>query len=373
MSTRDRLHVGVDARCLNTTHVRGMGKYVAEMMAHGPREEVIQWTLYGDRPEEPFHAPAGTPARIELFDFKGYRFHTWEQVGLPWRSSRAGVDVLHCTATTLPWWQPVPTVVTLHDTLPWQGDRAPSDAWYLDRLTPAALRKCRAVITISEASRRDIVALWPWLEPKLHVIPHGVGDSYFAVPDEKSAETLRAQTEGHPYLLYIGGALERKRFAWAARIIEALQEPQLRLLVCGFAKGEAERARDSLPPAVRERIHFLPFVSEAEMPAYYRNAVAVLYPTLYEGFGFPAVEAQAVGTPVVFSALGSLQELQGPSSEVLPAEDLDAWLQCLRRLLHERAANPVPNELARQWARQFSWDVSALKHREVYREAARPR
>jgi alpha-1,3-rhamnosyl/mannosyltransferase len=106
------------------------------------------------------------------------------------------------------------------------------------------------------------------------------------------------------------------------------------------------------------------------MPPLYYHANAVLYPTLYEGFGFPALEAQAVGTPVLFSALGSLAELQGPDAIVLSPKDFDAWLGTCRRLLRERNEPSLPSPRARAWASGFSWDVSAKRHLDVYRRAA---
>jgi len=104
----------------------------------------------------------------------------------------------------------------------------------------------------------------------------------------------------------------------------------------------------------------------------YQQAVAVVYPTLYEGFGLPALEAQAVGTPVLLSDLSSLRELKGPGAEVLPVDELDAWVQTCRRLLARRAIALDPNQAARSWAQQFSWSASANRHLEIYRDAVTP-
>ena len=152
------LRIGIDARCLNTTHPRGMGKYVSELIAHINPAENVSWRYFADRPDTIFHKPQGTVGEIELFDMKGYRFHAWEQVGLPWRAWRTGAQVLHCTATTLPYWQPIPTAVTLHDTLPWKKTISdPYERWYRNSLIPSAFKKCAAVITISNSSRADIL------------------------------------------------------------------------------------------------------------------------------------------------------------------------------------------------------------------------
>jgi glycosyltransferase involved in cell wall biosynthesis len=241
----------------------------------------------------------------------------------------------------------------------------------LHRLIPASFRRCAAVITISESSRRDILDLWPSLEHKLYVIPHGVSDSYLKIKRKTSSPLLLKVVGKAPYLLYIGGALARKRFSWAIRVLAHLDVPTLRLLVCGFSEIEREQAYVSIDTSLRDRIVFLPFVEEADMAQLYQQAVAVLYPTLYEGFGFPALEAQAVGTPVLFSPLGSLSELVGPAAEILPSDDLMAWVQACRRLLSQRGESQTPNEAARQWAQQFSWEASAHRHLKVYAKITR--
>jgi glycosyltransferase involved in cell wall biosynthesis len=230
---------------------------------------------------------------------------------------------------------------------------------------PRAYKKCAAIITISEASKRDIIRLWPALTEKLHVIPNGVGDNYLDAKPGPLSDSLQSIGVKEPYLLYIGGCIPRKRLQWAIRVFEQLSDPRLNLVVCGVEKSAQSEVRAQLPAAVRSRVCFTPFVAETDFPRLYQNGVAVLYPTLYEGFGLPVVEAQAVGTPVLFSALGSLGELDGPAAIVLPSNDLTAWTDACRSLVAQRH-NPSPNQQARVWARKYSWDVSADRTIEVY-------
>jgi alpha-1,3-rhamnosyl/mannosyltransferase len=366
------LRIAVDARCLNTAHLRGMGKYLYEMMSHADALADIDWRLYGERHELPFNVPALRRASTKIFDLRGYRFHTWEQIGLPQRA-RAGLraDLLHATATTLPWWQPVPTVVTLHDTLPWQALPAGGfERWYWERLVPAALQRCAAVITISESSRRDIEALWPGLVGKLTVIPHGIADSYLNVPDAPRPQVVSDAIGDARYLLYVGGAAEHKRFDWAVRSFAAVADHGVQLLAMGFAAREVAAARELVPEQLRGLVHFLPFVAEEAMPQLYRHAIATLYPTRYEGFGFPAVESQAVGTPVLFSAVGSLAELAGPEAVVLPLDERGAWEDALRQILVRRD-HVLSDARPARWAGRFSWEQSAAAHLDVYRSASR--
>ena len=107
------------------------------------------------------------------------------------------------------------------------------------------------------------------------------------------------------------------------------------------------------------------------MPQFYMRAAAVLYPSLYEGFGLPAVESQAVGTPVLFSDVGSLSELKGPGAHVLPVDDMRAWIETASALVHARTGAYRPDEAARRWARQFSWEVYAQRTLAVYHAIGR--
>lgn len=366
---KNEILVGVDARCLNTDHLRGMGKYVSECISHVDASQQLRWQLFGDRPETAFHQPPGVSATIELFDFKGYRFHTWEQMGLPMRCRRRHVDLLHCTATSLPFWQPVPTIVTIHDMLPWRSPLAGYEQWYRHRLLPGAYKRAAAIITISESSRRDILDAWPWLAEKLHVIPHGISDIFLEADEFPRPDLATAMIGEARYLLYVGGAIERKRFGWALKVFDSLGLEQLKLLVCGFSGQERQVAMADLSPQFAGRVSFLPFVPEEEMPGLYQHAELVLYPTLYEGFGFPALEAQAVGTPVLFSDLASLSELKGPHAEILPVENLDAWIAACRKIVMRGRRSIGASTFETKWASQFSWAVSAQRHLDVYQAA----
>lgn len=364
------MKIGVVARCLNTAHMRGMGKYVMELLRNS--SEDMSWHLFADNPALPLLHPEGPRFTPDVFEFRGDRFRLWEQLGLPLRARRMPLSLLHCTEGALPLWQPLPTVVTLHDTLAFE-ERAdtPGERLYWDRIVPAALRKAAHVITISESSRRDILARWPELEPRLTVIHHGIETSYFEPPTAPLPASLQEALGGGAYAVYLGGPMKRKRFDWALQVLAAQPDPSLKLVACGFGAAARDEAGKALPAALRGRVLFAPFLSDAELQALYAGATAVLYPTLYEGFGFPAIEAQAAGTPVIFSPLGSLAELVGPLTTLVPADDLAAWAAAL----HEAATLPAEARAdkaarARSWAQGFRWSESFRRHLDVYRRVA---
>ena len=364
------MRIGLVARCLNTTHVRGMGRYLQELLLQSGSVADLAWCLLGDNPSEPLHVPPGVVAQQAVFNFRGDRFRLWEQVGLPRRAVALGLDLLHCTEGTACWWQPVPTVITLHDTIAWtENDGQPFTRFYWNTLMPAALRKAAAVITISQHSQRDILARWPDLAPKLSVIPHGIGDEYLSPHLQPQAPAVQVGLQGKPYLVFLGGPAARKRFDWALQVLRQTGDATLQLVACGFAQASHSLAMQQVPGDLAQRVHLAPFLSNLELLALYRGADAVLYPTLYEGFGFPAIEAQAAGVPAIFSSVSSLAELVGPLAYTPVVDDLAAWTQAVAqaRALGSRRAELAVK--AQQWARTFSWARSGQQHLAVYRQA----
>lgn len=361
------LHVGVDARTLNVAHLRGTGRYIYEILRHVREDDGIRWTVFGHDPSRPVQVPDGLCGTVEVFPFKGHRFQAWEQLGLPLRLKRQPLHLLHCADNTAPVWQPCPTVVTIHDTVPW-AESAPDKLThhYLHHVQAWALRRCKAVITISRSSQRDIVSRWPSLADRLQVIPHGIADEFFTPQPVPLPQSLRDQLRGAPYLLYLGGPQPRKRFTWALNLLGESGQSNLHLVAVGFGAGTADPKL--IPETLAGRVHIAPFVSESELVALYQGAQAAIYPTLYEGFGFPAVEAQAAGTPILFSPISSLEDLVGPMTWALPPHDQPRWQSALAEILslsaHARAEKAAS---ARAWARQFSWRKSAEAHLSLYR------
>lgn len=364
------LRVGMVARTLNLHHIRGTGRYVQELLRNTTPSDGIDWVAYGHDPGKPLHLPTGFAGKTDVFDFRGDRFRLWEQLGLPLRAKRAGVQVLHCADNTAPVWQPMPTVVTIHDTVPWveeMPDRLTH--FYMHPVQRAAFRRCAAIITISENSRRDIEARWPEVSDRLVVIPHGIADDFFSDDCATLPADLLRRLGGAPYLIYLGGPQARKRFDWALELLKHCGGDHVHLVACGFEAGTDHRA--TLPADLAQRVHFAPYIGDAQLVSLYRGAVGTLYPTLYEGFGFPAVESQAAGTPVIFSPVSSLVDLVGPLSWTAPAQDFPAWLAAVREVLGlspDARANRA--QQAQAWSQRFSWRASVERHLDVYHAAA---
>jgi alpha-1,3-rhamnosyl/mannosyltransferase len=365
------LRVAIDARCLNVDHLRGMGKAVYQLIKRTAQSGAVQWHLLSDRPDLPLHVPPEVSCDTSIFETPGYRFRTWEQWSLPRRAKQLRVDLLHAPALSMPWWHPVPTVVTVHDTIPWRHEEAYWPAgFYLDRLLPSAYHRAAAVMTISDSSRRDILARWPALKPTLHVVPLGVDERYLDAQMDARPIEIDGRLVAEPYLLYLGGADPRKRLMWALQTWWH-SATATSLVVCGVAAHARDSVRAMVPSHFQDRLVLAPFISEDDMPRLYMRAAAVLYPSLYEGFGLPVVEAQAVGTPVLFSDVASLSELKGPGAVVLPVDDLQAWVRTVANIVNSSTRLAGSDRIARAWARQYSWDACVERTLAVYHSVSR--
>lgn len=364
------LQVGIDARCLNAARLGGVGKSIYELVCRTATSGALQWHLFTERSDRAMWTPVHEHVEVSVLDGAADRLLGWEQWSLPAAARRIGVDVMHAPLTTMPWWQPVPTVVTIHDTELWRTESSGSNSsepdFYRDRMLPSAYQRARAVMTVSNAARRDILARWPSLKAKLYVVSPGVHERYLEAEPDWAPIDLRGRTITGPYLLYVGGADLRQRLTWALQTWWSCQSPDLWFVACGIDAASHDVVRQMVPRQFQERLVLAPFVPESEMPRLYMHAAAVLYPTISGGFGLPVIEAHAVGTPVLFSDVGNLSELKGPAAVVLPVDDMDSWSRAARLIIQSRPGSRGPDRIARTWAAQYSWDSYVKRTLAVY-------
>lgn len=336
----------------------------------------IDWHLLTDGGAAPLDLSATRGCEVTAIKEPARRFRGWEQWTLPSRARALAADLLHAPSTVMPWWQPVPAIVTIQDDRLWrEGEGAAPPGVYRDRVLPSAYRRAAAILTVSESSRREILSRWPALQPRLHVVSPGIDERYLDAADDGRPIVVGEQRVSEPYLLYVGSADSRKRVLWALQTWwGASAGARVSLVVCGVDPSQHENLRRMVPRSLLDRLILAPFLPASEMPRLYMRATAVLYPALYEAVGLPVIEAQAVGTPVLFSDVGGLAERQGPGAIVLPVDELPAWVRTVTQLLNGRDRSHGPDRIAQAWARQYSWDAYIERTLAVYNEvmAARP-
>jgi glycosyltransferase involved in cell wall biosynthesis len=283
--------------------------------------------------------------------------HPLEQPALAAALLKERISLFHATSFSLPALWPGRFVATLHDAIHLARraeHTAVQRAYYALVVQPAA-RRARALIAVSEHARAEL-ALHLGLSPeRLQVIPNGV-DPRFKPPMSADVATFR-QRHRVPSEWYaaVGNAKPFKNLALAIQLAAGL--PAKLLLLDGSGAGASE-------PVQR-----LTSLTEAEMPCLYGGAVALLLPSRHEGFGLPALEAMASGSPVVAANAGALPEVVGEAGILLSPDEPAAWREALLRLYRDAPfrASYVERGLAR--ASRFSWDECARRTLAVYRRA----
>ena len=260
----------------------------------------------------------------------------------------------------------VPQVTVVHDLIPLAFPREyPRQQFYFRRLVPAILRESRAVIAVSEATRREVLAAYGLRPERVHVIPNGYDHAEF-VPVGPATDD-----GGVPYVLYVGNLLPHKNLP---RLIEAVarvaRQFPVRLVVAGSGTPGRLAELRRLAENAGSLLELMPYVSQRALPALYRGASLVAMPSLAEGFGLPPLEAMACGTPVVVGNTSAMPEVVGDAGLLIDPEDTSAISDAILRLLTQE---PLRKDLiARGLARAaaFSWERTARQVLAVLDEVA---
>lgn len=276
-------------------------------------------------------------------------------------------EVLHYVADTGPIIKSKrPAVVTVHGVasrwIPVARNRAQEAVWRWR--VRAAIRSCDAVITVSNSSANDISDVFSLDRSQIHVIQHGIEHEKFE--SLTSMSEVVANQIPDDYVLYVGNLEPRKNLV---NLVRAFEDPDLAgfglpLVVVGKPAWNFQESLD----AIRASPHviYLGFVSEKDKTALMQGAAAFAFPSFYEGFGFPVLEALSAGALVVTSSAGALAEIAGPSYR-FPSLDPAGIASGLAHALRDCSDRSTFSNAGRSWARQFSWDGSVDSHLQIYR------
>ncbi len=300
----------------------------------------------------------------------GLAGHAWEQFVLP---TKLCSRLLFSPSNTGPL-QSKKQVVTIHDTAVFDCPESFNPrfaAWYRF-LLPRLARRARLIITVSEFVKERILAHTKVSTDKVVVIPNGV-DSRFCPEATSQAEEV-IQSLGLPsrhYVLAVGSLEPRKNLA---RLFQAWDRVQGRIsedvwLVVAGASGSSRVFSGQRPDALPARVFLAGHVDEYLLPALFAGAMAMVYPSIYEGFGLPPLEAMASGTPVLAGNGSSLPEVVGDAGLLVDAFDIEAIAEGIRRLVEDSA---LRDELRRRGlgrAKQFSWEETARRTWDVLQSA----
>jgi len=329
--------------------------------------EELSRTLAEDFPEDefwllsdqPFNAPAPRPANLNTG--RGPRNaveRRWWSCGLNAELSRLEIDVFHGTDFAVPYRPARPAAMTIHDLSPWMDLAWHSESRRVRRRTPLLLRCGLAtmVITPSEAIKRQAI-------DRFHLNPSRV----VAVPLAASRifRPTAALPNRRPYLLYVGTLEPRKNLGFLLEVWrEVRRNHPVDLVLAGRRRSDFN---DFFP---EPGLHVEGFVPDEELPKLYSGALACLYPSCYEGFGLPVLEALQCGAVVIASRDPAIAEVAENAAILLNVSERRAWVETLDSLIARPDQFRTFREKAIARAAQFSWSKTAKLTREVYAQAA---
>lgn len=300
----------------------------------------------------------------------------WHRAGIPLPVNyfTGKIDLYHATDFVLP---PVSasikTIVTVHDLSFVRVPEAASPRLkaYLDKVVPRSIQRATHIIADSQATKDDMVALYGTSPEKITVLLSGIDSRFRHIEDIKRHEAVRQKYHigEPPYLLCVGTVQPRKNYS---RVIQALanlraQNYDLRLVIAG-GKGwlEDEMYRTIAATGMQEEVHLIGFAEDADLPVLYSGAACVVFPSLYEGFGFPVLESMACGTPVITASVSSLPEVAGDAALLVNPLDTDEITTAIQRILDDAALRETLIQRGYQQIQKFTWKNAAQHLRQIY-------
>ncbi len=367
------MRIAIDARKI---HDFGIGTYIRNLVqavsALDPSTEYVLFARPGDLAEL---AAFGPNVRGVAETARPYSLG--EQLRLPLAARRAGADLFHAPHYVLPPLVPGRTVVTIHDCIhlrfpQYLPNRA---AWlYAHMMIRVAARRATRILTVSEASKRDILHYTGVRPEKVVVVHNGIDARFTAAPDQEALSRVRLRFDlSHPFVLYVGNIKPHKNLE---RLIDGFAQARagapddLKLVVIGDEISKYPGLRQSVHRhRLDKHVRFFGFQPAATLVAFYRLARAFVFPSLYEGFGLPPLEAMANQTPVVTSNVSSLPEVVGDAALLVDPYDSRSIAEGIRRAVTDE---PLRQELIARGRRRveaFSWQEAATRTLQVYRDA----
>ena len=369
------MRVAIDARKL---HDFGIGTYIRNLLRHLARtDHESEYVLLCGQTDLGVAAQLGPNFRSVLEPSPNYSIR--EQIHVPWVLRRERPDVYHAPHYVLPAGVRCPSVVTIHDCIHLMFPQyLPNRLAYAYARAQmwAAVRRSDCILTVSEASKRDILHLFN-VPPEKIVVVYNAIDSHFAVtPSEEAVARVRERYQlNHQFVLYVGNIKPHKNLV---RLIEAFDElrrngfEHVKLLIIGDEISKLPSLRRAVHHyKLHKQVRFLGYLSDDQLAILYRLASVFVFPSLYEGFGLPPLEAMASGTPVVTSNVSSLPEVVGDAAVLVNPYDVDAIVDGLRRVLNDPALAAEMRRKGIERAREFSWERSVAKTWGVYQQVAR--
>jgi glycosyltransferase involved in cell wall biosynthesis len=366
------MRIAIDARKLRDF---GIGTYIRNILVGLARRDPDTEFVVLCRPvDRDLNLPLGPNFRIVVEGAATYSFG--EQLRIPLRLARERVRLVHEPHYVLPAAVPCRSIVTIHDCIHLMFPQyLPNRAAYVYARGAmwTATRKASRILTVSEASRRDILRFFDVPEDRVQVVYNAIDERFLDGPDEAAMDRVRQRYQlDHPFALYVGNIKPHKnveRLIAAFGRVRAAGLDELRLVIIGDEISKYPSLRQMVHRhQLDKHVRFLGFQPAATLSSFYRLARVFVFPSLYEGFGLPPLEAMACGVPVVTSNVSSLPEVAGDAALLVDPYDVDAIAGAIRRAVEDETLRQELSARGLARARQFSWTDSVAQIHQAYRD-----
>ena len=323
------------------------------------RNDASRWSSLA--PSATIHAdvPESRPARL-----------AWEQTGAPRLATRVKADLWHGPHYTLPMRLAIPSVVTVHDLTffehPEWHER--TKVMFFRRMIRASTTRAAAIIAVSAHTGRRLESVLAPTAP-VFVAPHGVDHERFQPIGPNDLPLLAATGIRPPYLAFAATIEPRKDVPNLIRAFAqiAADRPELKLVIAGRDGWGTEQVRDAAAHSgCTTRILRVGWMADDVLPAFFRRAEAVAYPSLEEGFGLPALEALACGAALVTTTGSAMQDVVGNAAELVAPRDTEALAAALARVCDDPEIRARLQKAGPERARSFTWEASVHQHLAAY-------
>jgi glycosyltransferase involved in cell wall biosynthesis len=359
------MRIGIDARFYGRIG-KGLGRYVSELIAHLERlDRTNEYVVFLRRENWDDYVPSAPNFRKVLADVPWYGIR--EQVVLPWLLLRERIDLAHFPHFNVPILCPTRFVMTVHDLILLRFPTARATTlgpllfktkFLLYRLVIGiALRRARTVFAVSEHTKDALLAEYPFLRARPPVVTYPACGTPF-----RGARSAAAPAVPTPYALYVGNAYPHKNLD---RLVDAFAEfrkhrPDYRLAIVGGGDHFHRRLETDARATGRDHgVHFLGTVTDGELAALYDHAAFYVFPSLYEGFGLPPLEAMCRGVPVASSDATCLPEILGDAVRYFDAASVPAIADAMLALASDDALREELRRRGTDRAKRFDWNETA--------------
>lgn len=369
------MNICFDARTVQD-HFPGVGRYAANLVrAMVPCLDASEQLTVLTHPANSSRRERALPTGpgVRTIDAPLSPFSLRQQWALPRMLRNLAAGLYHSPYYFMPFRPGVPAVVTIYDLIPlrYRRDFTPVQRLIYAVAVRLALRAASVVIALSAATARDLQSFLGLSAERIVVIA-AAADPAFRPQGTAAVAAVRARLKlPQGYVLYVGSNKPHKNLV---RLVEAwarLQPQALPLVIAGVWDArytDARRRAEAL--GVGDTIRFLGSVPEDVLPALYSGAALFVFPSLWEGFGLPVVEAMACGTPVACSATSGLIEVVGEHAELFDPMNTDAMADTIQEILSDASRSEALARLSLERAAQFSWEHAARQTLSVYRRVA---